>query len=117
QILHVVSIDLVERTVAGRVIVAPDHQPVGRVGIAQHRVGHAREVLDLTRDSDAFGLCRSAALSALSTTSTTAALSRLARCRCRCCRAVLLKNERDDVAVFLCAQSAWPLRGHGDLYE
>ena len=44
QILDVVLVDLVERAVAPAVIGAPPHQPVGRIGLEQHRIGHRLEV-------------------------------------------------------------------------
>ena len=43
----------VERAVAPRLIVAPRHQPVARIGIAQHRVGDRHVVLDLARHREA----------------------------------------------------------------
>ena len=42
QRADVVAIDLVERAVALRVVGAAVHEPVGGIGIAQHRVGDRR---------------------------------------------------------------------------
>ena len=53
QVLHVGARDLVERAVAPALIVAAHHQPVARIGIAQHRVGDRRVVLHLAGDGEA----------------------------------------------------------------
>ena len=55
QILDVVGGDLVERAVVRGVVVAPDHQPVAGIGIAQHRVGDRDVVLHFAGDGDAGG--------------------------------------------------------------
>ena len=53
QILHVVGGDLVQRAEIRRVVIAADHQPVGRIRIAQHRLGDRDEVLHFAVDRDA----------------------------------------------------------------
>ncbi len=47
QLLDVVFLDLFERAVAPRLVVAPRHQPVAGRRIAQHRIGHRHVVLHL----------------------------------------------------------------------
>ena len=53
QLLDVVACDLGQRAVAPALVVAPRHQPVARIRIAQHLVGHGNVVLHLARDGDA----------------------------------------------------------------
>ena len=55
QILHVRRGDLVQRAVVVGVIVVPDHQPVGRIGIAQHGVGDGSVVLHRARNRQTSG--------------------------------------------------------------
>ena len=55
QILHVVRGDLVQRAEVVGVIVVPDHQPVGRIRIAHHRVGDRRVVLHVSRNGQTSG--------------------------------------------------------------
>ena len=50
EILHVLRRDLIQRAVIGGVIIVADHQPVAGIGIAQHGVGHRREILHFTGD-------------------------------------------------------------------
>jgi len=47
QVLDVVFCDLIERAVIRCEIVAANHQPVARIGFAQHRVRNGDEVLHL----------------------------------------------------------------------
>ena len=84
QVLDVVAVDLVERAVIGGEVVAPDHQPVARIGLSEHGVGDRNEVRHFTGDGESSGAglgCRSSAgartLSACSALPTASALSTL----------------------------------------
>ncbi len=131
QVLHVAGRDLRQRAVVGCVVIAPQHQPVAGIGIAQHRVGHRHVIPDFSRDGEslrAYGSRRAAAASA-------ATLRRAAsrglpgsdrvdrharvfgeRLRPRS-RAVLLQDERRDVRVGLGAERARACRRHRQLDE
>ena len=52
EVLSVVARDLRERAVARRVLIAPQHRPVTWRRIAQHLVGHGRQVLHLTANRE-----------------------------------------------------------------
>ena len=140
QILHVVGRDLIQRAVIGRVVVAPDHQPVGRIRIAQHRLGDRDKVLNFAVDGDA----------RRRTGSPSAPARRLRGCRRGAASrrrrrrdgrgltsrhrvdrhidlrrergvagqgAVRLQDERRDVEVLVLAQRAGPRRRHRQLHE
>ncbi len=47
KLMHVVARDLIQRAVIPGLIVAANHQPIGRIGMAQHGVGDGLVVLDL----------------------------------------------------------------------
>jgi hypothetical protein len=60
QVFHVVAVDLIQRAVTRCVIIAPDHQPVAGVWIAQHRVRYRREILYFAGYGDSSGYSRDA---------------------------------------------------------
>ena len=64
QILHVVRGDLVQRAEIVGAIVVADHQPVGRIRIAHHRVGDGRVVLHVAWNGQAPGSRRRSATAA-----------------------------------------------------
>ena len=53
QIPHVVAIDLRQRAVVPGLIIAADHQPVARIGVQQHLVGHRHVILHFAAQREA----------------------------------------------------------------
>ena len=145
QILHVVARDLIQRTVIRSVVVASNHEPVVRTGIAQHRVGHRHVILHFAGDGDGGHRRRGSPPAALPTRrrrrrcASSRGLSRRGR---RATRRSLtgrnsvdrgagrrrqrlipgrgsvgLEDEGCDAGVLVRAQCARPLRRHGQLHE
>ena len=52
QVVDVLRGDLIQRAEGVGLVIAPDHEPVGRIRIAQHGVGHRHIVLHFARDRD-----------------------------------------------------------------
>src|SRR5262245_7446298 len=129
QVLYIVASDLIQRAVVCRMIVATDHQPVTRIGIAKHRVRHMREVLYFTGYGYSSWSCRCAAALAsdrccsgslcwlCSRDRVDCRFRSCAECLIACDGAVLLKNECNDVDVLLQTQRTRPLRRHRQLHE
>ena len=55
QVVDVLRGDLIQRAVVAGLVVAPDHQPVAGIGIAQHGVGDRNVVLHFARHRDPTG--------------------------------------------------------------
>ena len=50
QTLYVAAGDLGERTITPRLVVAPDHQPVARIGMAKHLIGNRHVIFHYSSD-------------------------------------------------------------------
>ena len=128
QILDVLRGDLIQRAVIGGVIIAADHEPIAGIGIAQHGVGHRREILHFTRDHKTprrrrNGRFRPATEWFARQPARSALLSGCHRTNGRLAwppstadsrpRAVEIEDERRDVDISLLAQAAGIAGRHG----
>ena len=55
QVVHVLRGDLIQRAEGAGLVIAPDHQPIGRIRIAQHGIGHGDIVFHFALDGNSAG--------------------------------------------------------------
>ena len=55
QIVDVLRVDLIQRAEGVGLVIAPDHQPIGRIRIAQHGIGYGNIVLHFALDGNSAG--------------------------------------------------------------